>query len=66
VESKRITGVFYMPSPILGKMTQNIEKQKISQALEQNQWNQSVAARALGISLRQLRYKIEKLNLNRS
>lgn len=49
----------------LGKMTQDIEKQQISQSLEQNRWNQSATARELGITLRQLRYKMEKLNLNK-
>jgi len=49
----------------LGKATQDIEKQRITQALEQNRWNQSAAARSLGITLRQLRYKVEKLQLNK-
>ncbi len=53
------------PSTSLGALTDNIEKQQISQALEQNRWNQSATARALGITLRQLRYKIEKLQLNK-
>ena len=53
------------PSASLGALTDNIEKQQISQALEQNRWNQSATARALGITLRQLRYKIEKLQLNK-
>jgi two-component system response regulator PilR (NtrC family) len=52
--------IFNLPS-----LTKNIEKEQIMQALEQNKWNQSAAARTLGITLRQLRYKIEKLELNR-
>jgi len=47
-------------------MTKNVEKHQIKGALEQNRWNQSAAARALGITLRQLRYKIEKLKLNKT
>ena len=50
----------------LGKITQDIEVKQITLALEQNRWNQSATARALGITLRQLRYKIEKLELNKS
>ncbi|MDH5354070.1 MAG: sigma-54 dependent transcriptional regulator [Gammaproteobacteria bacterium] len=50
----------------LGKITQDIEVKQITLALEQNRWNQSATARALGITLRQLRYKIDKLNLNKS
>ncbi len=55
-----------IPSTSLGTLTENIEKEKITNALEQNRWNQSATARALGITLRQLRYKIEKLKLNDS
>ena len=47
----------------LGKITQDIEKEQILQALEKNRWNQSATARTLGITLRQLRYKIDKLEL---
>jgi len=49
----------------LGNMTQNIERDQITRALEQNRWNQSAAARSLGITLRQLRYRIEKMELNK-
>jgi two-component system response regulator PilR (NtrC family) len=49
----------------LGEMTQNLEKEQIISALEDNRWNQSATARALGITLRQLRYRIEKLKLNK-
>jgi len=49
----------------LGTMTDNMEKEQISQTLEENRWNQSATARILGITLRQLRYKIEKLDLKK-
>jgi two-component system response regulator PilR (NtrC family) len=49
----------------LGEMTQNLEKEQIVSALEDNRWNQSATARALGITLRQLRYRIDKLKLNK-
>jgi two-component system response regulator PilR (NtrC family) len=48
----------------LGEMTQNLEKEHIISALEDNRWNQSATARALGLTLRQLRYRIDKLKLN--
>ncbi len=48
----------------LGEMTRSLEKDQIASALEDNRWNQSATARALGLTLRQLRYRIEKLNLN--
>ena len=47
-------------NPSLGEMTQNLEKEHIISALEDNRWNQSATARALGITLRQLRYRIDK------
>ena len=49
----------------LAEMTQNLEKEQIISALEDNRWNQSATARALGITLRQLRYRIDKLNLKK-
>lgn len=48
----------------LGEMTQSLEKDQIVSALEENRWNQSATARALGLTLRQLRYRIDKLKLN--
>jgi two-component system response regulator PilR (NtrC family) len=50
-------------NPSLGERTQNMEKEHIISALEDNRWNQSATARALGMTLRQLRYRIDKLKL---
>ena len=47
----------------LGEMTRDLEKEQIANALQDNRWNQSATARALGLTLRQLRYRIEKLGL---
>jgi len=49
----------------LGEMTRNLEKEQIASALVNHRWNQSATARTLGLTLRQLRYRIEKLNLKR-
>ena len=49
----------------LGELTQDLEKRHIVTALENNRWNQSATARALGITLRQLRYRMDKLKLHR-
>ncbi len=49
----------------LGELTRDVEKEHIVDALESNRWNQSASARALGITLRQLRYRMDKLNLNK-
>jgi two-component system response regulator PilR (NtrC family) len=50
-------------NPSLGERTQNMEKEHIISALEDNRWNQSATARTLGMTLRQLRYRIDKLKL---
>ena len=39
------------------------EKETITQALEQTRWNKTAAAKLLGLSLRQLRYRLSKLNI---
>ena len=42
----------------------NVERKLIIQALEKHRWNKTAAAKALGINLRGLRYRMEKLGLN--
>lgn len=39
------------------------ERQSIVKALEQTRWNKTAAAQLLGLSLRQLRYRLQKLNI---
>jgi len=39
------------------------ERQSIMQALEKTRWNKTAAAKLLGLSLRQLRYRLQKLNI---
>ena len=39
------------------------EKTTILQALDKTRWNKTAAAKLLGLSLRQLRYRLEKLNI---
>lgn len=41
----------------------DIEKQAISEALEQNKWNRTATAKQLGMSFRSLRYRLKKLGL---
>jgi len=40
------------------------EKASILQALEQTRWNKTAAARLLGLTLRQLRYRLDKLGID--
>ena len=42
---------------------QSQEKQAIIKALEKTRWNKTAAAKLLGLSLRQLRYRLEKFNI---
>ena len=42
-----------------------VEKNTILQTLEKTGWNRTTAAKLLGISLRSLRYKLEKLGLHK-
>ena len=42
----------------------DIERQTILEALEKTRWNRTKAAKILGISLRALRYRLEKLGLD--
>jgi two-component system response regulator PilR (NtrC family) len=47
----------------LGDKMEEVERQAISQALEETRWNRTAAARKLGMSLRSLRYRLEKLGI---
>ena len=43
---------------------EDVERQAILKALDETRWNRTAAARKLGISFRQLRYRLEKLGLD--
>ena len=43
----------------------DIERQRILEALEKTRWNKTQAAKLLGISFRALRYRLEKLELDK-
>ncbi len=47
----------------LEEFLENIEKEAITNALEQSRWNKTAAAKLLGISFRALRYRLKKLDL---
>lgn len=55
-----------VPSPTpgdLGGQIQDVERQAIVQALEKTRYNKTAAAKLLGLSFRQLRYRIKKLGI---
>ena len=43
----------------------DVERQRILEALEKTRWNKTKAAKLLGISFRALRYRLEKLDLDK-
>lgn len=49
---------------VLDEYLGDIEKQTILATLEKTRWNRTAAAKLLGISLRALRYRLEKLGLD--
>ena len=53
------------PDVSLIDKTSELEVAELEKALIQNRWNQSAAARQLGITLRQLRYRCEKFGLTK-
>ena len=42
-----------------------VERQRIMDALEHTKWNRTAAAKKLGLSFRQLRYRLQKLNIKK-
>jgi two-component system response regulator PilR (NtrC family) len=42
-----------------------VERKAILDVLEQTRWNRTAAAKILGLSLRALRYRLEKLGLDK-
>ncbi len=47
----------------LGSRVEDVQRQAIIQALSKTRYNKTAAAKLLGLSLRQLRYRIEKLGI---
>ena len=47
----------------LGERLESVERDAIVQALEATRYNKTAAARKLGLSLRALRYRIQKLGI---
>ncbi len=48
----------------LEEYLEQIERQKIEQALEETRWNRTAAAKKLGLSFRALRYRLNKLGID--
>lgn len=48
----------------LEQFLDSVETKAIKSALEKTRWNKTAAAELLGVSFRQLRYRLKKLNIN--
>jgi two-component system response regulator PilR (NtrC family) len=48
---------------LLGDRLQSVEREAIQRALEANRYNKTAAARQLGVTLRALRYRMQKLGM---
>jgi two-component system response regulator PilR (NtrC family) len=51
-----------MPSDLAAAVAET-ERAAIMKALEATRWNRTAAAKQLGLTLRQLRYRLEKLGI---
>jgi two-component system response regulator PilR (NtrC family) len=54
------------PLPMWNPIDEEAERELILRALEQTRWNRTKAAEVLGMSFRQLRYRIQKYGLDES
>ena len=51
------------PTGRLGEQVEDVQRQAIVEALEKTRYNKTAAAKLLGLSFRQLRYRIKKLEI---
>lgn len=64
-ESREASGSNNSGDKTLDTYLDDIERQSIMDALEKTRWNKTRAAKLLGISFRALRYRLQKLNLDK-
>ena len=64
-ESKEVSGTNNNRDKALDTYLNDIERQSIMDALEKTRWNKTKAAKLLGISFRALRYRLQKLDLDK-
>ena len=63
IQVKETAGLPDEETPDLGNTLQDVERTTIMRALEETRFNKTAAAKKLGLTLRALRYRIEKLNI---
>ncbi len=57
-------GAAQIPTGKLGEQVDGVQRQAIIEALEKTRYNKTAAAKLLGLSFRQLRYRIKKLGID--
>lgn len=57
-------GAQTVPAGRLGDQIEDVQRQAIVEALEKTRYNKTAAAKLLGLSFRQLRYRIKKLGID--
>ena len=57
-------GTTPVPAGKLGEQVEDVQRQAIVEALEKTRYNKTAAAKLLGLSFRQLRYRIKKLGID--
>lgn len=64
-ESADTVAADYSGNDSLEKYLETVEKAILLRALDQHRWNRTAAAKALGMTFRQLRYRLQKLGLDK-
>ncbi len=65
LESAESLAANFSGSEPLEKYLEQVEATILQRALDQHRWNRTAAAKALGMTFRQLRYRLQKLGLDR-
>jgi two-component system response regulator PilR (NtrC family) len=52
------------PNDLLGDQLESVERDAIVNALQETRYNKTAAAKRLGLTLRALRYRMQKLNID--
>ena len=63
VEQAGVAGTDVALGDLVGDQVEDVQRQAIVEALEKTRYNKTAAAKLLGLSFRQLRYRIKKLGI---
>jgi len=66
IKSRRFDAVVHQPEQVSTYSQPQNEREEILHALDQTRWNRTAAAKVLGMTFRQLRYRIKKYKLDQA